>query len=159
MVDSTSVSKIIIETFGWLCEQPFDATYTVLDQTRGGSNLVNILVDFANQVTRVKVSLSGFGQEFNVSVASIESPPLNPWSCMLTLDDWAAFERVALESTVSVYTPTHLLSLCRSASDLCRRYPDLFLPGSFARIQAKEFAIIDAKKRSSNTDSNGSSHG
>jgi len=141
-----SATAIITEHFSWLCESPFLATRRVYGIERRISGDFEIGIEFANASTSLKLSIAGFQMEFGISVSSVESPPPNPWGSTLCNPEWDEFEGVESDSYLNVRTEPHLQKICRVLSNLCRRYPEYFLPGSFLLIQAKMMAMIDARE-------------
>lgn len=141
-----SAAAIMTDHFNWLCESPFLATRRVYGIERRISGDFEIGIDFTNASTSLRLSISGFQMEFDLSVSSVEVPSPNEWGSRLFIYEWAAFERVELVSTLHVRTDQHLERLCESASMLCRRYPEYFLSGSFLPIQKKMLSMFDARK-------------
>ncbi len=147
MTMSVDVSAAVISHhFGWLLEKPFCANQFVEELPNIYGDEFDLMVTFTNLATSVRVSITGIDAEFGLSVRSVESPPPNPWSALLDIYEWANFEGVDTETMLGVRTEDHLRSLCEASSNLCRRYPEYFLPGNFLLLQNKMMAMINARK-------------
>jgi hypothetical protein len=139
-------AAVISHHFGWLLEKPFCANQFVEELPNSYGGDFDLVVTFTNRATSVRVSITGIETEFWLCVRSVESPPPNPWSAELDIYEWANFEGVGMETLLGVRTEGHLRSLCEASSNLCRRYPEYFLPGNFLLLQNKMMAMINARK-------------
>lgn len=147
MAMSADVAAAVISYyFGWLLEKPFCAKQFVEELPSNSGGDLDLAVTFTNRATSVRVSVSGVETEFWLSVRSVESQPPNPGSAALHIYEWASFEGVDMETTLDVHTEGHLRRLCEASSNLCRRYPEYFLPGNFLPIQNKMMAMINSRK-------------
>lgn len=132
--------------FDWLCESPFCATRRTRVGERRLSGDFELEVEYLNASASMKLAIGGFQMEFSFSVSSVEYPRPNEWSSTLWNPEWDEFEGVESDSYLDVRTEAHLQSICSVLSNLCRRYPEYFLPGNFLLIQNKMMAMINARK-------------